>query len=555
MAGYSGQLVALDEETPTEASAQAAQAQLAQTQSQLATQTLPTEVALKQAQLQGAQGDVQARNIANQSAQLTLQQQMQLNAAREHWITEQTQQPGAGTQSTPPSQPQLPSLFAPQVQQVIQSIDPDDPQAAAKFDAGMRGIQDEVPQASQFVGSYSKANIQNWRSAIGRTAATPQSQLGGGVSGVSPPTGSAPGTPSGGATQLSPALTEMSIRDPEGTGKMLQMQAMLKYQQTGDPSVLARSAPDLYAKLQSAAKDMTDAQKTQLQMQTDTMGQQANAVLYLASKLGNDAPEVRAAYDQSVTNAAKHGWITPQDAAQRLNAPITKGTIAELSFMANSSQTVSDFMKNSGAAAAADAQAKAQNPTPENVLVGYDSAGHPVFSNAHSQPGTPTWTGQTPVAGSRTGGTVDAFSAKRTAWLTDHPGDETGADLFANGQHVMTPGQAQISAAAAAARDASSAALTGQPFDEQGARQKYYQLFTSPGEGGPSVAPTVPAGAGPGGHTAAQLAAAQQFVGKGTAQQLGSRANPYMPANSTQYGGLPKGAVYIGPDGKLYQKQ
>lgn len=567
MAGYSGQLVALDTDTPSELAQAAAQATAAQAQASVAQQTVPADVTLKREQAQGL-------GIQNASNQLTLQQQTQLNAIQQHRLAalDAAQQPQA--QSTSPLSAVPPqsastapvSLFDPKIEAVIQGVNPDDPQAAEKFDAGMKAISNDVPEAEQFVGNYSRSAVQNWRSQIGShaiTATPPPSPTGATVSPLAAvglgDQASVPNATSPLAPQTAPIvpvspltgkpdpdLARMAIINPEAAAKQIKLEANIRYQQTGDPQVLARYDPDMYKTLTEASKNMTAAQADAIKTQFSTMGQQANAVLALASKLGNDAPEVRGAYNAALATAVQNHWMTPQAAQQKESAPVDR---AQLAFLAAQAQTVTEYMDTSGASAANKARAEAANPTPDQQYIGTDTNGRPIYHNLRAAPGTPDTVGNIPVNAKPSAG-GSTFETKRNVWLVDHPGDTQGADEFANGQRQMAPGTADVAAAAAAARDAQTAALSGQPFDEAGARANYLKEFTTAGpaaSGAPAATPTSSPAHGQ--MTPAQLAAAKPFAG--AQAQMGSAGNPAIPRSEAQYNKLPKGAHYIYVDGSV----
>lgn len=413
------QLLAIDVNTPSQTQLAAAQASEAQTQSQLSRATLPYAV-------QSAKAQASSQTTAAGAADLSYQQQLQYNTALQSYLKRQTSQleaqapandqgaasPLAGaTPAPPPAQAPAP-LFDPQIQAVMQGIDPSAP---TKWDAQMTTLANNgVPEAQQYVGRYSADRLKSWRGAIGThavsqagqaaqssplaTAPAPTSQLAGGA--PTPVTSALTGQPD-------QDLTAMSVLNPEGTGKLLAMQGMIKYQQTGDPAVLARYAPEMYEKLTAGFKNATETQKAQVEMRASQMGQQANAVLTLAHQLGPDAPEVRAAYNQAVISAAQNKWITPEVAQKELSSPID---FAQLSYLATASQTVSDFARTSGQEAANVARAQAENRAPEwDVAPLPDANGAPIFYNKHAAaaPGatgaqgapTQTWSPSGPYGG------------------------------------------------------------------------------------------------------------------------------------------------------------
>lgn len=488
MAGYTGQLVALDTNTATEDEDAQAVADSRANQSQLARATMPADIAIKNAQATGMGLENQQRSIANQSSALTLQQQIQMNTLQNHYIQQKTgigpdgnpiAAPGGGDQLSPaapadsaspatsplagtaPATPKLPNFFDPQVEQVMQSIDPDDPQAAVKWDNAMRALARDVPQAQQFIGKFTPSSLRGWLGAIGahvmNTATTPP--LGGvtdaGAS-ASPlaaaadatPDPAAAGAPSGSplstpASPLGPEgqkyLEAMSIRDPKATGEMVAMQYRMKYQQTGNPEFLRIGDPDLYEKLTTADKNSTDAQKTAITTQFDTMGRQANSVLALANQYGKDSPAVREAYNKAVIFGRDKGWIDPQTAQQELSQPID---FANLANVANVSQTVTDWMKSSGQEAANEAKARNANLPPDTqVAPQLDANGQPIFFNKNAVPPGGYGTGSIAGGGMGAPGTP---STSLTAFAGQVAAHESGGVATAQNPNSSAGGAGQF---------------------------------------------------------------------------------------------------------------
>lgn len=465
MAGYGGQDIALDAETPTEfaqgtanSNLTAAQAATARVQSQLAQATLPAEVALRNSQSQLAQqtlpADVALRNqavaagdIANAQSSLTLSQNQAMDAyakamgeiARRH-AEEQSSPLATASAQTTPVQP----LFDPKIQQVMQSIDPNDPAAAAKFDAGMKAIEGGVPEASQFIGNYSRGALSAWRSQIGShaiaSAAPPSPLAGGAPSSPNSPLGTpgaalasplaATGAPSSISPitgQVDPILAEFGGRFPKQASEYLAMQGQIKYQQTGDINYLKQYDPEFYDKVTSGIKNMSDAQATSLKTQASVMGQDANGVLSLIATKGVNSPEVRSAYDTAVMRAAAQGWITPRVAQQELSGPVDSARLAMLGVQ---SQTVTDFMNTSGQTEANQARARAANPTPHfTATSAVDASGAPFVLNEA--------TGALTAAPTGSGSGLSDFVAKVI-------GNESGGNPTAQNPRSSASGMGQL---------------------------------------------------------------------------------------------------------------
>lgn len=510
--GYTGQLVALDVNTPTQEEAAQGQADQLQTQSQLARATMPAKIAQANLQTTGLGLENQSLSIANQTAGLTLQQQQQVWALRQHMAQtqasaiaqantqsptqDQTQDgspqlapaptagsaassssPLAGQTPTPTPKP-LPSLFDPRVQAIMQSIDPDDPQAAQKWDAQMRALGQEVPQANQFVGNYSPDRLRSWRAAIGThamnsVAASPSPLASATPAPTSPPSASsplaassaapggaptqpaawtAPGSPGFGVNPLTgqsdPDLVKMAYEFPEDYAKQMSVLGQMKYQQTGDMSFLARYSPEVYAKVAEGQKNLTDAQKTAVATQFNTIGQEANAVLSIAAQYGKDAPETRSAYNASIVDMANRRWIDQATAQRELTQPID---FAQLAYQAVRAQTVTEAMTTSGQTAANEARARNANLPPDTEAVSgmTDANGQPIFFNKNAVPpggygggAGSTGAGAAPGGPSTSlasfAGQVAAHESGGSATAQNPRSSATGAAQFTNSTWLQT---------------------------------------------------------------------------------------------------------------------
>jgi hypothetical protein len=583
--GLGGQLLALDVETPSQLEQGAAVANDATSRAAIEHATMPAQIAS-----QNAQASTQQSQAGE--ASMTLAQNQQANTYKQAFIAKQLAQvaasqttaPQGGQFAGPQAAPQS-HLFDPRIEQAMQSVDPMDPDASIKFDAAMRGLAKTVPEAAQFIGNGTGANLNTWRTAIGQhaaaTASAPSPQLAGaapgGQMGTTQPAPAAQGGVSPLTGTADPTFAAWQTVDQKGAQEYMAQQAMFKYQQTGNMDYLKRGAPDLYEKLAVAQKDLSEAQKTALTTQSTVMGQQANAVLGLIHQIGSvdttgmspaqaaaaqskayaaalQAPEVRSAYNAAVQTAAHMGWITPQMAQQELNSPITTATMSQLGFLATSAQTVTEAMKTSGQEAGNEARAKATYPERTDQYIGTDSTGRPIYHNTHGVPGAPDTVGDIPVNAKPSAG-MATFEAKQGAYLSVHPGDTQGAIEFANGQRTLAPGEAAIAAQAAASRDAQTAALAGGKVDEGALAQQYYQQFTAAGAAQAPGSPAPGAGAAPGARpsvTPAQRAAWHSTYKAGA--DHGTPKNPYVPTSPSDLAGLPYGASYIGPSGKPYIK-
>lgn len=586
--GYSGQLVALGVNTPSETQLAGAQADQAQTQARVMRATAPAVIAQQQQ--------------AAKAGELALADQLKLRALQDKmWEGMQAaQQPTASplasaAQQAPQSvQSPLTPLFDPRIEDVMDTINPDDPNAAQKWDAGMSALVKDVPQAKQFVGQFSKGSLNSWRAQMGaHSVSSPLASAGslGGIATRSPlaaPEPAAPTRTSIGAIspltgKYDPVLAEMSVRFPEKAQAYQAMEGMMLYQQTGNPEALKRWAPDVYAKLASASNSMSDAQKTRLATQAEFMGTKANAVIVLGNRVKeaggdpNTDPKVRAAYDTSVQQAAKEGFITPQDAQARMSKPIDW---AELAGRAVEAQTVTAFLQQDVAhqtalkqgEATAEAQVKAANPDSHFSVAGTDENGNMIVLD--------TKTGQPKNTGVVVQNKQEQFwQAKHDAWLAAHPGDQQGAVAFAGGKKDVSPTQMAAIAQANTVKQQANAQMMGQEFNFDQAYAANLQMLqqAQAAPTGPQPAAAAPAGGVPSvhGHPPQQRQAAVDFTKNGTLKiwqgegkpplekkvaynskaPVGTAENPYFPANQAAYDKLRAGALFVGLDGLLHVKK
>lgn len=590
MAGYGGQLVALNVNTPSETQLAAAQADTAQTQARVMRETAPAVIAQQQQ--------------AAKAGELALADQLKLRALQDKmWEgmqrAQQPQSPLAAPQQQGPAesvQTPLTPLFDPRIEEVMDSIDPDDPRAAEKWDRGMEALASDVPQAKQFIGQYSKGSLNGWRAQMGAHAvSSPLASAGnlGQMATRSPlapaaqPPAAAP-TPSFGAIspltgKYDPVLAEMSVRFPEKAREYQAMEGMMLYQQTGSVEALRRWAPDVYAKLATATNSLSDAQKTRLATQAEFMGSKANAVIVLGNRVKeagrdpNTDPKVRAAYDSAVRDAAKEGFLTPQEAQTRLSKPIDWAELAQRGVEA---QTVTQFLQQDvqhqtalkRGEAGAEAEIKAQMPDSHFTSAGVSEGGTMLVLD--------TKTGQVRDTGTTVQSKQEQFwQTKHDAWLATHPGDTQGAVAFAGGKKDVSPTQMAAMAQANTVKQQANAAMLGQEFDFDTAYQQNLQLLKDAQAQPTGPQPATPQAAAPAarsahGHPPVQHQAALALTRSGILRiwqpdgkppiekkvpfnpkaKAGTAENPYFPANQVAYDKLPAGALFVGMDGLLHVK-
>lgn len=595
--GYTGQLVALDADTPAESSLQAAQAANAQTQAGVAYQSAPAEVAYKQQQ-------ATALSIQNQGNQLSLNDAVQYNLAKQRYIAKQlaANAPQGSSASAAPQSPLSVSAdgsvspstqlggFSPGVTDAISSIDTSKPGWQDEWSQSMTALANGGDAtAKQFIDPPDAARLAQWKQANGAAKATALvSQLAGapqqpgahgvtgdpigqiiqGAGGAPAPTSQlgapapqsatplAAGTPAAqgqqqtgqpnpqvsinpATGQFDPDMLVMSTLNPKGAQEIQSMRAMQMYAQTGDRTFLQRYVPDVYTKLSEADKNTSEAQKNNIEIQARTMGSAANAVLVEAqaikAKGGNpdQDPTLRAQYNQSVIELAQRGWILPQVAKAELAAPTIDW--AQLESMKLKAFAVAEWNKSSGQDAANEARAKAANPEPGQAIAGYDANGSPIFFNPRSNPGAqPTVSGNIPVAAGRNG--TEMFGSKQKLWLDLHPGDQDGALQYASGNKQLTATEQNQSALKYATQQQQIAALTpGTPFDFNKAVQTNLQILQAGG-----IPPTPGAGQQGGSGPLVPPQSGQQAPGGSpytshTSQFLPVNANTTAPKGSMQW--------------------
>lgn len=605
MAGYGGQEIALNAMTPSELQQQAAQADLSQTQSQLARQSMPAELAYRQAQATGLQQQNQANalTLEQQTAEWGLRKTMAdqmaqrrstLAAAQRAPSTAASQlDTGSGSSSldtgdgpAAPAQPTAP-MFSPGVDQVMHSIDPNDPNAGQKWDEQMGALAESDPAAKQFIGKYSSSNLNGWLTqagahAVAQAAQTAKSPLSGmapisdnatfdqafGGNGAAQSPLAATGNPPAPArtSVMSPitgqhddALSEYADLFPDKAAGYVKQQGLLQYTRTGDIAYLKRYDPEEYVKLVQAQKELGDAQKTMIQTKATTLGQSAAAFLGVARQFGVNSPQARGAWTRSITEAVNDGFMTPQAGQQYLSKAPDIGFATESMIKA---QTVAEFMKTSGIEKANEQRAIVNNPEPQLSANQVDANGNLIITNAHPAPGQPALTVSGVQAGAKPSGGMMTMQAKQQM-LIGAGVDPKEAALMAAGQKPMDPQRVQIAARNAALREQQNAALTGGTVNVDALTAQFAQEIQS----AMPPTPTASGGGAPApanGYTSAQQSAAHSFTKGGALPgmsvrfdgkaKLGTPPNPYFPKSQAQYNGIPKGSIYVGQDGLPHSK-
>lgn len=343
--GYSGQLVALDVDSP---SFDASTPLLAANQ-------------------------ITAGSITNQTNALSLQNQvMQRNALLDYYKSVRGGQPAATTSPLSSVSPSAITAPPPTPAMLISG-------AASKatdadsWDASMASLQKQgVAEAGQFIGRYTPKLQQQ---VIGAYAPAPAPPLpANGNAGPSSPLGavgapdgaaSSPLSASGGPAGVAPAsplaagpagsaggaggspLAMLGILNPTAASNIANLQARLKYSQSGDINDL-RVDPQAMASVATATKDMTDSQKTKFTMAADAAGRAANAALTIPA-----GPQRDAYMKQAYANMQKNGLVPPD--SEPHDGPITDDVLQHI---ITQSMTVDQAMQASGQTAGNIARAQ-----------------------------------------------------------------------------------------------------------------------------------------------------------------------------------------------------
>jgi len=551
MAGYGGQFVALNVNTPSESQLAAAQASTAQTQSQVARATAPFDVEYSKQRTIGAQQ-------TNQDNAMTLTEKLMHNTLMDKIVAQRTGQSSPLAAAESAYQPTAPAtsqntLLDPRVEEVMRSVDPSDPAQAAVWDAKMLELSKEVPQAAQFIGHGDKAkeyreaaashgvqSIVNNPSPLAQApaAVSPLAALGQTTSPdrevyVSPVTG-----------KPIPAMTEFAIRYPKEAAEAIANDGMMAYNKTGNPVYLKRYAPTIYEKLATAENTLSDAQKTALVTQQSTMGSLGQNVLTQIAQYGANSPEAVAALRESLAIVVNHKWMAPLVAQDLLSRPIDQMTMSKIIGWTVQAQTVSQYMDNSGQKAANEAKARAPY-THSYSPVGNLPSGNLGLLN--SQTGEVADSG---VAVSKQSAGAITLETKIAGAKAAGYNDKEAYDI-AVGIKPMAPDRQVVAARGMAIHQQDLASINnpGQPFDIEAAYRS--NLATIQNAGAPDQGGS-PSNKG-GNHTQAQRQAYAQYAA--SKSPFGSADKPYIVSTVQQALSLPQGSWFIAPDGRKLQNK
>lgn len=506
MAGYGGQMIALDVLTPAENQSQLADTSIKQTQAELDKQALPTRIQTMKSQLEGL-------DLSNTKSALDLQVQR----AR-------TKNEVVGLQ-----QGLIANAFA--------TFDPDAPDASSRWDEMVdKLVEDGAPQAAQYKGRYNPDTAQTWTKAY--AALTPTAALTAQGNGGSPAQGGQAGVDGNFAGVSNGAeANQYDTLFARATPQQLQqardnasahMAAARRVMQSSNPlGALQQEAVNLgYNQLQVAGVQPRDIPNLIAKIQS-TYGPMEN---YLTARLGRTGagipqPEIPA----EIKDAGGSIWSIDRSSPSKPKA-------TEIAEGSGKFQPYTDAQGNSWSFDQKSGVFKQDVGGPKGLM----------------RPGG--------VGGS---GRSSVYEQKREAYLSVHPGDNQGSLDYASGKSgkIMTPAEIQKFADGQAQRDYSVISLMGPPTGADGKpidAQTWINNRTRELSGQLSAVNTATpsAPAGDGSHaamTAPQRATAQRFAG--ATAKVGTQANPYVPLTEAQYNKLPSGAVYIRPDGQLYTKK
>lgn len=505
MAGYGGQMIALDVNTPSENQSQLADASIKQSQADYDQQALPTKIQTIKSQLQ-------ALDLNNTKSALDLQVQ---RAQVQNQIT--------GAQQT-----MLANAFA--------TFDPDAPDATTRWDDMVEKLaEDGAPQARQYKGRYSPQMAKRW--ALAYAANSPGAALSdvgnggnGATSGLAGVDGNFSGVGNGADVsqydrlfaQATPAQRQQALQSAS-----THMAAARRVEQSADPlKALQQEALNLgYSQLQVAGIQPSDVPNLLAKVKA-TYGPVEN---YLTARQGRDAG----------------GIPQPKIPAELKDAG---GGLYSIDNSDPSNPKAKELVEPKG-----------------NYSLYTDANGKTWKVDARSGDMTPAEANVTAKIGGAGRGGNSVYEQKRDAYLTVHPGDNQGALDYASGKSgkVMTPVEIQRWASTQATKDYSAISLMGppvgadgKPVDAQAWINKHAQGLVSELSAA-NAQPASPPASAPGGKasslSAPQRAAAQRY--NGSKAQVGTQQNPFTPTSEAQYNGLPKGAFYISPDGQTKRKQ
>lgn len=334
MAGYGGQLVALDVNNPV----------------------MDIGAPLQEA------NQIQAGQLQNKTSALELQNQlMQRSALLDYYKSlNSPQTPAAPNPATAP--PPTPAMLISGA-----ATTADTPEA---WDAAMSKIaQSGVPEAGQFVGrftpklkeqvvaSYGQPPANAPASPLSAVGAAPASPLGAVGPSAGSPASPLAAAPTAGPTSplaasgTSPAgvspLARLAVFNPTAASNIANLQARMRYAQSGDVSDL-RIDPQAMAQVATATKDMTESQKAKFGLTMDAAGRAATAALTIPA-----GPQRDAYMGQAFDQMKRNGLVPPN--VEPHSGPITDDM---LQHMQASSMTVDQYMKVSGQEAGNEARAQ-----------------------------------------------------------------------------------------------------------------------------------------------------------------------------------------------------
>lgn len=488
MAGYGGQLVALNIADPTEQYQAALQARDERTKADLDEQMSPLTVA--------------AQNLRNQSAEVALAGQRQQQTLAD-----------LATQD---------ALIA----RAASLVDPNDPDAAAKWDAAMRGAVDAgAPGAKQYLGRYSTSLADRVTGAYsakspleaasrlgsaGLTAADPLATVNGST---------APGLGGGASAGAGGSAVDGYI-------------AQLDRLPTAQLAPIAAKVNAVHNALLAVANSANPA--AEWNKQATALGLDEHVDRYTPLRfhqlVGEYEPMNRYLQQRMALEGA--GVPAPQPRQELRDAG---GGLYAVDVGAPGGPVAKELVKPMGT---------------QSLVTGSDGQSYLLDSKTGAlKPAGVQIAGR---IGTGARGSNSVFQQKQQAWLDVHPGDTEGALSFAGGSKAMSAEQARAAANAQAARDLQALVLSGANIADPAGYMKqqadaHYAELTEAAGAGPG------AGTAPANHrTPAQDQALRRFVG--ASGPFGTRANPYGPTSESDYNKMPKGSWYIYVDGTLRQK-
>jgi hypothetical protein len=380
MAGYGGQMIALDVLTPAENQSQLADTSIKQTQAEFDQQALPTRIQTMKSQLEGL-------DLANTKSALDLQVQRQ-----------RTKNEVQGLQ-----QGLIANAFA--------TFDPDAPDAASRWDEMIdKLVEDGAPQAAQFKGRYSPKMAERWAHAY--SAQSPGAALsdvsGGGGGGGAEVQGGQAGI--GGNFSGITGGTEATQFDRLFAGK--------------SPQEIQKAAQSVSAHMAAVRRVEQSANPLQaLQQEAVNLGYSQLAGrrppgVGRAQPAGQDQGHLRADGELPDRTLGRTGSGIPQPEIPAELKDVGGGMYS-IDTTHPSNPQVHELVEPKG-----------------NYSLYTDANGKTWKVDARSgdmQPAEANVTGKISGGGGR-GGSGSVYEQKRTAWLEVHPGDIRGALDYAAAQ-------------------------------------------------------------------------------------------------------------------------